>query len=128
MIKSKHRNKIISCLLCLLISPVFLIPIIMMVLGSFKTQGEALHMDLSLPEHFMIENYQHVLETGNILRGYKNSLIITVIAVTIIIVFGSMAGIVISRRNDEKNECGILLFHIWINSNNAACNNILFTA
>ena len=80
MIKSKHRNKIISCLLCLLISPVFLIPIIMMVLGSFKTQGEALHMDLSLPEHFMIENYQHVLETGNILRGYKNSQIVDISA------------------------------------------------
>lgn len=110
MIKSKHRNKIISCLLCLLISPVFLIPIIMMVLGSFKTQGEALHMDLSLPEHFMIENYQHVLETGNILRGYKNSLIITVIAVTIIIVFGSMAGIVISRRNDKKMNAAYYYF------------------
>ena len=45
MIKSKHRNKIVSFLLCLLVSPIFLIPIIMMVLGSFKTQGEALHMD-----------------------------------------------------------------------------------
>lgn len=58
----------------------------------------------------MIENYQHVLETGNILRGYKNSLIITVIAVTIIIVFGSMAGIVISRRNDKKMNAAYYYF------------------
>ncbi len=102
MIRSKHRSKILSFVLCVLIAPVFLIPIVMMILGSFKTQGEALHMDLSLPEHFIIENYQHVLETGNILRGYKNSLIITIIAVALVIIFGSMAGIVISRRNDKK--------------------------
>ena len=101
-IKSKHRSEIIAFLLCLLISPIFLIPIIMMVLGSFKTQGEALHMDLRLPEHFMIENYRRVLETGHILRGYKNRLIITVIGVAIIIVFGSMAGIVISRETIIK--------------------------
>ena len=100
--KSKRREKVISFVLCLLVAPVFLIPILMMVLGSFKTQGEALHMDLSLPKQFMIENYRHVLETGNILRGYKNSLIITVVSVAFIIIFGSMAGIVISRRNDKK--------------------------
>lgn len=100
--KSRRKGKVISFILCLVITPVFLIPILMMVLGSFKTQGEALHMDLSLPKQFMIENYQHVLETGNILRGYKNSFIITIVAVAFVIVFGSMAGIVISRRNDKK--------------------------
>lgn len=100
--KAQRRNQILSFLLCLVVTPVFLIPILMMVLGSFKTQGEALHMDLSLPKQFLLENYQHVLETGNILRGYKNSLIITVIAVAFVLIFGSMAGIVISRRNDKK--------------------------
>lgn len=74
----------------------------MMVLGSFKTQGEALHMDLRFPKQFMIENYLHVMKTGNILKGYKNSLIITMITVLLIILFGSMAGIVISRRNDKR--------------------------
>lgn len=59
-------------------------------------------MDLSLPEKFMLDNYRHVIETGNILRGYKNSLIITVAAVALVIVLGSMAGIVISRRNDKR--------------------------
>ena len=83
-------------ILCLAVAPIFFIPILMMILGSFKTQGEALRMDLSLPEKFMLDNYRHVIETGNILRGYKNSLIITVAAVALVIVLGSMAGIVIS--------------------------------
>lgn len=59
-------------------------------------------MDLSFPKQFMIENYLHVMKTGNILKGYKNSLIITMITVLLIILFGSMAGIVISRRNDKR--------------------------
>lgn len=100
--KLRRRNRIIAFILCLFVMPVFLIPVLMMVLGSLKTQGEALHMDLSIPKHFMIQNFQHVLETGNILRGYTNSIIITVAAVALVIIFGSMAGIVISRRNDRK--------------------------
>ena len=67
----RHRKKIIPFLICLVLCPVFLIPLIMMILGSFKTQGEALHMDLSLPSHFQFENYLHVIQTGEILRGYK---------------------------------------------------------
>lgn len=110
--KSKRRSRILSLILCLLVMPVFLIPILMMVLGSFKTQGEALHMDLSLPKKFIFENYRHVLATGNILRGYKNSLIITAVTVAFVLIFGSMAGIVISRRNDRKMN-GIYYYFIF---------------
>ncbi|MEG1457900.1 MAG: carbohydrate ABC transporter permease [Acetivibrio sp.] len=98
----KNRKKIVPLLLSLVIAPIFLIPLIMMILGSFKSQGESLHMDLNFPEVFHFENYLHVIKTGDILRGYKNSLIITVCAVVLIIFFGAMAGIIISRRKDRK--------------------------
>ena len=98
----RHRKKIIPFLICLVLCPVFLIPLIMMILGSFKTQGEALHIDLNLPSHFQFENYLHVIQTGEILRGYKNSLIVTVCSVAIVIILGCMTGIIISRRNDKK--------------------------
>lgn len=103
MIKKKNK-KIITVIILLLISLVYIIPIVMMVFGSFKTQGEALQMNLKLPESLQWENYLHVLETGGILRGYKNSLIITVVAVAIIIIFGSMTGVIISRRDDKKGR------------------------
>lgn len=100
MKRIKNETKI-PFFICLIIAPIFLIPVIMMVLGSFKTQGEVLHMDLRLPEKIMIENYLHVIETGNIMRGYKNSFIITTVAVLAILFLGCMAGIVVSRRNDR---------------------------
>ncbi len=108
----KRVGKIFTIIILLAISCIYIIPILMMVLGSFKTQGEALHMDLGLPEHLQFGNYQHVIETGGILRGYTNSLIITVAAVAIIIIFGSMTGIVISRRGDRKGR-GLYYYFVF---------------
>lgn len=108
----KKIRKLLTIIILLAISCLYIIPILMMILGSFKTQGEALRMDLSLPEHLQFENYQHVIETGGILRGYTNSLIITVAAVAIIIIFGSMTGIVISRRGDRKGR-GLYYYFVF---------------
>ena len=60
-----------------LVALVFFVPIWMMLLGSFKDQGEVLHLDLSFPSQLRIDNYIHVLQTGSILRGYWNSIVIT---------------------------------------------------
>ncbi len=92
----KKIGKVLTVLVLIAISSVYIIPIVMMVLGSFKTQGEALRMDLSLPKHFQFSNYVHVIKTGGILRGYANSILITVCSVALILIFGAMAGIVIS--------------------------------
>lgn len=111
-ITRKKIGTIITVLILLMISIVYIVPILMMVLGSFKTQGEALRMDLTLPAQLQFENYQHVIETGGILRGYTNNLIITVSAVAIIIIFGSMTGIIISRRGDRKGR-GLYYYFVF---------------
>lgn len=87
-----------------IVSAVFFIPIWMMLLGSLKDQGEVLHLDLSLPSHLVFENYQHVIETGSILRGYANSIVITVGAVVLILLCGVVTGIVISRRRKRDSK------------------------
>lgn len=100
----RKYEKWIRLLLASLISLVFFIPILMMLLGSFKTQGEVLALDLSLPETFHFDNYRHVLKTGGILRGYTNSLIITSGAVAIILLCGALTGIIISRRKGRASK------------------------
>lgn len=80
---------------------VYIVPFLMMVLGSFKSQAEAAAFDLSLPSQWLFSNYTHVLESGKILSGYVNSLIITVPVTLISLVVGALAGIVISRRDDR---------------------------
>ena len=60
-----RKTKIINWMIFLLLALfalIYLVPVIMMVLGSFKTQAEASAFDLSLPSEFHPENYLHVLE------------------------------------------------------------------
>lgn len=83
----------------------YLIPVIMMVFGSLKEASAALAFDLSFPETLEWSNYSYVFEKGNILNGYKNSLIITVSSTLFTIIFGGFAGIIISRRNDRITSC-----------------------
>ncbi|WP_110934126.1 carbohydrate ABC transporter permease [Paenibacillus bouchesdurhonensis] len=114
-------NKTLLFVGVLAVSTVFIVPILMMLLGSFKTQGEVLSLDLSLPSTFRLENYIHVLKTGSILRGYMNSIITTVSAVILILFCGSTTGIIISRRNDRKSNA---LYYYFIFGLTATFNTV----
>lgn len=107
--RKKHFG--IFLLLCL-ISLVYIIPIIMMVFGSLKTQMEAMEMTLMPPHSLQWQNYVHVIKTGGILRGYSNSLIITIASVALILLCGSFAGIVISRRMSRFTK-GIYYYFVF---------------
>jgi len=92
----------ISLLLPLLvISSLYIVPLMMMLLGSFKSQSEAILFNLHLPEVWNWSNYEEVINRGKILNGYKNSLIITGFTTLLTIFLGGFAGITISRRNDR---------------------------
>ena len=95
-----------------LVALVFFVPIWMMLLGSFKDQGEVLHLDLSLPLQLRIDNYIHVLQTGSILRGYWNSIVITTGAVVLILLCGAVTGIIISRRKGRSGRA-LYLYYLF---------------
>lgn len=96
----------------LIIAAFCVIPLIMMLLGSVKTQAQASMFNLSWPSQFLFSNYAHVLESGKILKGYVNSLIITVPVTFFSLIFGALAGIVISRRNDKVSR-GLYYYFIF---------------
>ena len=99
-----------ACLIA--VALIYVIPFLMMLLGSFKVQAEAAMFDLSLPTRWEFSNYVHVMESGKILRGYVNSAIITVPVTLVSVLLGAVAGIVISRRNDSLTK-GIYYYFIF---------------
>lgn len=109
--KAKKLDVLLSILM-LLLAMAYAVPIVMMLLGSVKPQAQAARFDLSWPETFMFSNYVHVIENGKVLRGYLNSLIITVPVTFFSLLFGALAGIVISRRNDRLSH-GIYYYFIF---------------
>lgn len=102
------KKKKLICLIgdtvgCITAFVIFVIPFLFMLLNSLKERREANHLDLSLPAKFLWENYIEVFKANDyqILTSYKNSALITLGAVILLIISSSMAGYIIQRRKDK---------------------------
>ena len=94
---------ILGCIFGILI---FATPFIFMLLNALKERREANLLELSLPTEFMWSNFAEVFEANDylIVTAFKNSFILTIGAVIVLIVVGSMAGYVLQRRNDRTTK------------------------
>lgn len=112
MKNKKMTGQIVLSVIMIAFALIYVIPFLMMVFGSFKTQSEASMFNLALPSEWLVSNYTHVMESGKILLGYINSAIITIPVTVISVLLGAVAGIVISRRNDRLTK-GIYYYFIF---------------
>lgn len=85
----------------ILLALVILIPFLMILFNSFKGIREAAQFQLTLPTVWEFSNYSEVFRTGNILRGFKNSVLISGLVVICVNLLASMAAFVIQRRNSR---------------------------
>ena len=81
-----------------LASLIMLTPILMMVTTSFKTMDEIRSAVFSfLPEKISLDNYIMAMSNGNWLVYFRNSLLITLLAVIFSLLFNSIAGYAFAR-------------------------------
>lgn len=94
---------ILGCIFGILI---FATPFIFMLVNALKERREANLLELSLPTELMWSNFAEVFEANDylIVTAFKNSFILTIGAVIVLIVVGSMAGYVLQRRNDRTTK------------------------
>ncbi|WP_251452231.1 carbohydrate ABC transporter permease [Microbacterium sp. Marseille-Q6648] len=72
---------------------VVLYPQFWMIMGSFKTQTEFFaNPTWALPEQFNLDNYIYAFTRGNVGINYRNSLLVTLPSVFLIVVLGVAAG------------------------------------
>src|SRR4051812_29085355 len=79
------------------VSLVFLVPLIWMVLSSFKSQEEIFDKPWSLPERFDFSIWGDAWQRGGLGTYVINSIIVTTVSVVAILLFGAMAGFALSR-------------------------------
>ncbi|WP_269581174.1 carbohydrate ABC transporter permease [Roseibium sp. Sym1] len=80
---------------------IFIIPFIFVALNAMKTAQGSARPDFTLPERWMFwQNLVEVVRTRDyaLLLAYWNSSVITVAAITLLVIFGAMVGFVIQRR------------------------------
>lgn len=83
---------------------VFLVPFVFIVLTAAKTSEEAREWKLSLPSEWHLwRNFREVLDfdDGLVILAMRNSFILTIASVSLIVVFGSMVGFMLDRRRDR---------------------------
>lgn len=98
----------------LLLSLIVLVPVLIMVLGSFKTSAEVLDFSLALPKQWKFENYRIVLEQGNLTRAFFNSVLITGVSAIVNIVTTSAAAYVLARRDTKWSNALYLFFFMGL--------------
>ena len=96
----KRKNRLMSLCYAVIgyaLCAVIVVPILVMLLGSFKTSGEALKFDLSLPEKFIFSNYSFVFVKGKIPAAFLNSLMITICGCALTICSSALCAFYIAR-------------------------------
>lgn len=93
---------------------IIIIPFLIVIFNAFKTKEESITMALTLPVKLHWENFGKVWETGNILRSYRNSLIITISSVAVSVIISSLAAYVLSRNRTKWNKLLYIYFALGL--------------
>jgi raffinose/stachyose/melibiose transport system permease protein len=102
------RYIIISLLLIFFMTPFFL-----MVLNSIKTTQEFVTSPFSLPETIDFDNYIYAFSKMNFLTSFLNSVIITFLSVSFVVISASMMAYLLSRYKWKINK---IIFAIFVAS------------
>ena len=100
MAKRRRRNTIILVIVLTIISLIFIYPVFLMFLNSFKPFGEVVSDPIALPKAPTFENYTYVIKKIKYLSLFVNNVIITVIGIAGIVIFSSMAAYILDRRRN----------------------------
>ena len=102
MTKKKVQN-LLKHLVCILLCLTVILPFYMVVINSFKSKGEASRMSLAMPKEWLFSNYTEVIDKGNLIQGFSNSLLYALVATTFGVVLCAMAAFVMCRKRTRLN-------------------------
>jgi raffinose/stachyose/melibiose transport system permease protein len=104
--KNKNVLKFINIFAVIIFALIFLTPFAFMFLTSLKDRRGANLMRLTLPTVWHWDNYIKVLKFSHyqVFTAFKNSILLTLFSVLVLIFLCSMAGFVIQRRKDTVSN------------------------
>ena len=82
-----------------------LFPVFVILINSFKTRKAIFRDPLALPnaDSFSLIGYQTVLKQGDFFLYFQNSLIVTVVSLSLVLLFGAMAAFALSEYRFRGN-------------------------
>lgn len=102
---TKHRSgRIIIEVVMVLLSLVFLYPLFLTIINSFKTFSEVMTDVIALPKSFSFDNYTYVWKYINYPRLFLNNTIITVLGLAGIVFISSIAAYKLGRTKSRLSN------------------------
>ncbi len=113
----RKRPYIVGGISILVAAVVFILPFAFIALQAVKSRQEAGRLNFSFPAKFLLwDNLKAVIQAQNyqLLLAYFNSIVITVAAVTLLVIFAAMVGYVMQRRKSRWNTVAGLLMQFGL--------------
>ena len=111
--KKSNVGQIVIYVLFTILLVLFLIPFFLVLLNSFKENKKIILDPFALPSKINLSGYVKAFTAMNYLQTFKNSLIITVLSIVLIILFAVMCAYFFARNNWKINK---ILFMIMVAS------------
>jgi len=95
-----HRikpNQILTYILLTIWSVIVLFPIWTLLVNSVKPQKEIFRDPFGFPKNFTLDGYRDAWSTGRFDLYFTNTLIVTIISLTLILLVGSMAAYALAK-------------------------------
>lgn len=83
---------------------VFAFPFFLLIVNSFKTNGEILESPFSLPSKLNFAHFGDVIEKMNFAVTFRNTVVITVVSVAFILLFSAMTAYYLVRHSSKFNN------------------------
>lgn len=106
----KNTKKIVGNLLVLLGCVCYLFPLFIIVVNSFKNRAELYESMLALPAKIDFQYYAEAMKKMNFLRSLGNSLMVTTVSITVIVILASMTAWTLVRFDNRLSKILFMTF------------------
>jgi len=110
----KTLSHVPQYVIAIVVSIIIIYPILIAVLGGFKTSGELFNSPFSLPEDWVLDNYQHVLGLSSFWRQLFNSTVVMTGTVVLATFSASLAAFVFARMSFRGRDAIFNVFMIGL--------------
>ncbi|QJD85180.1 carbohydrate ABC transporter permease [Cohnella herbarum] len=107
---AKGKGKLLLEIVLTVAAFFYFFPVLMMILGSFKSSMEAASFNKLWPEVWEFGNFRQVLSGDRILQSLKNSVCISFLSIFLTIMLAAIASFVMARRKSGFSAGAYFLF------------------
>lgn len=93
---------------------VVIVPVVYAVLGGFRTTGQIADRPVGLPQPWVFDNYVEILRSDTFWRQLRNSVVVAVITMAVVVPCASLAAFVLARFSFVGREAVYALFTLGL--------------